>query len=90
MLRQRDYLTLSGHLAGRRPPIATGAVIIGERVWIGFNSIVMKGVTIGDASIVAAGSVVVRDVPSHAVVAGNPAKIVKQPGTEDCRYAQPA
>ena len=41
------------------------------------NSLILKGVTIGDGAIVAAGSVVVRDVPAKAVVAGVPAKVVK-------------
>ena len=46
-------------------------------VWIGMNSLILKGVRIGDGAIVAAGSVVVRDVPPKAVVAGVPAKVVK-------------
>ena len=52
-------------------------VSIGANVWIGMNSLILKGVTIGDGAIVAAGSVVVRDVPAKAVVAGVPAKVVK-------------
>ena len=52
-------------------------VSIGANVWIGMNSLILKGVTIGDGAIVAAGSVVVRDVPPKAVVAGVPAKVVK-------------
>ena len=51
-------------------------VSIGANVWIGMNSLILKGVTIGDGAIVAAGSVVVRDVPAKAVVAGVPAKRV--------------
>jgi acetyltransferase-like isoleucine patch superfamily enzyme len=57
--------------------IATAPVRIGRRCWVGFNSTIMKGVTIGDEAIVAAGSVVIKDVPSGAVVAGNPARIVR-------------
>lgn len=53
-------------------------VTIGANVWIGMNSLILKGVTIGDGAIVAAGSVVVRDVPPRAVAAGVPAKIVKK------------
>lgn len=52
-------------------------IIIEDDVWIGFGSAIMKGVTIGKGSIVAAHSVVVHDVPEGVVVAGNPAKIVK-------------
>lgn len=50
---------------------------IGNDVWIGAKSIVMDGVTIGDGAIVAAGSVVTKDVPPFAVVGGAPAKIIK-------------
>lgn len=52
-------------------------VRIGSRCWLGFNSIILKGVTIGDGSVVAAGSVVTRDVPANTVVAGNPASPVR-------------
>ena len=55
-------------------------VTIGANVWIGMNSLILKGVTIGDGAIVAAGSVVVRDVPAHAVAAGVPARVVKVRG----------
>lgn len=51
--------------------------MIGKNVFIGARSIVMKGVTIGDGAVVGAGSVVTKDVPANAIVAGNPAKIVK-------------
>ena len=53
-----------------RPPI------IEDDVWLGANVTVLPGRRIGTGSIVAAGSVVTRDVPAFAVVAGNPAKIV--------------
>lgn len=52
-------------------------IIIGENCWIGENSRICKGVTIGDGSIVAANSVVTKNVPANCIVAGNPAKIVK-------------
>lgn len=52
-------------------------VEIGDDVWIGCNSIILKGVTIGNGVIVAAGSVVTKDVPDNVMVAGNPAKVVK-------------
>ena len=52
-------------------------IVIGKNVFIGARSIVMKGVTIGDGAVVGAGSVVTKDVPANAIVAGNPAKIVK-------------
>lgn len=60
-----------------RPQIKRMPVLIGDYAWIGFNSIIMKGVRIGNNSIVAAGSVVTRDVPENTIVAGNPANIVR-------------
>jgi acetyltransferase-like isoleucine patch superfamily enzyme len=50
---------------------------IGDHAWIGYGAVIMKGVNIGAYAVVAACSVVTRDVPPHAVVAGNPARIVK-------------
>lgn len=48
---------------------------IGHDVWIGCNSVVMSGVTIGTGAVIGAGSVVTRDVPPYAVVYGNPARV---------------
>lgn len=56
---------------------AHSPIIIGENCWIGTNVRICKGVTIGDNSVVAACSVVTKDVPANCIVAGNPAKIVK-------------
>jgi len=53
-------------------------VTIGDDVWLGMRCIVLKGVTIGDGAIVAAGSVVTRDVPPATIVAGTPARVVRQ------------
>ena len=52
-------------------------IVIEDNVWIGRDSRIMKGVTIGKGSIVALGAIVTRDVPPYSVVAGNPAKVVK-------------
>lgn len=52
-------------------------VIIGNRVWIGSNSTILPGVTIGDNSIVGAGSVVTKDIPANKIAVGNPAKVIK-------------
>ena len=52
-------------------------IIIKKNVWVGMNSLILKGVTIGENSIVAAHSVVIKDVPKNTVVGGNPAKIIK-------------
>lgn len=53
-------------------------VHIGRNVWIGTNCIILKGVTIGDNSVIAAGSVLVKSVPENVLAAGNPARVVKQ------------
>jgi acetyltransferase-like isoleucine patch superfamily enzyme len=58
---------------------------IGKNCFIGAHSIILPGVTVGDGSIVAAGAVVNRDVPPGSIVAGNPAKIIKE-GIETVRY----
>lgn len=55
-----------------------GDTVIGNDVWIGYESIVMPGVRIGDGAIIAAKSVVTKDVPPYAIVGGNPAKIIKK------------
>jgi maltose O-acetyltransferase len=52
-------------------------VVIHDDVWIGARAIILPGVTIGKGSIIAAGSVVTKDVPEYAVFGGNPAKIIK-------------
>ena len=52
-------------------------VSIGDDCWIGHGSIIFNGVSIGNRSIVGAGSVVTKDVPEEKIVAGNPAKIIK-------------
>ena len=71
----------------KRRTVRTGAddraVKIGEYVWIGANSLVLKGVSIGDNSIVGAGSVVANDIPANVIAAGNPARVIKNlPGGE--------
>jgi acetyltransferase-like isoleucine patch superfamily enzyme len=60
-----------------RPKLETRPVRIADNVWIGMNAIILKGVTIGENSVVAAGAVVVKSVPANTTVAGNPAVAVK-------------
>jgi acetyltransferase-like isoleucine patch superfamily enzyme len=57
--------------------IITSPIKIEDRVWINFNATILKGVTIGQGAIVAAGAVVTKDVPAYAVVGGNPASVIK-------------
>lgn len=86
-----DKTNPKGIHIGEESYIASGALIfthdyargihkdtyIGKRCFIGANAIVMCGISIGDEVIVGAGAIVTRDVPSHCIVAGNPAKIIK-------------
>ena len=58
--------------------VSTLQVTIGDDIWIGANAAIMPGVTIGNHCVVAAGAVVTKDVPPHSLVAGVPAKIIKQ------------
>lgn len=62
---------------GNSKPISK-PICIGNRVWICDKAIILKGVTIGNGSIVAAGAVVTKNVPAHSLVAGNPAKIIRE------------
>jgi acetyltransferase-like isoleucine patch superfamily enzyme len=78
--RRQDALALSPYLPNRpeRPKIKTAPVKIGNNVWIGMGAVILKGVTIGDNSVVAAGAIVTRSVPPNTIVAGNPATVVKE------------
>jgi acetyltransferase-like isoleucine patch superfamily enzyme len=62
-------------------------VRIEAKVWIGFESCILPGVTIGEGSIVGARSVVVTDVPPFTIVAGNPARTVRTLTPEECNAA---
>jgi acetyltransferase-like isoleucine patch superfamily enzyme len=67
LITDTDYHALDG-----TSPVAP--VRIGDDVWIGAKAIILKGVTIGDGAVIAAGAVVSRDVPAGALVGGNPAR----------------
>lgn len=58
-------------------------VHIKSKAWIGFNALVLKGVTIGEGAVVGAGAVITRDVPDWTVVAGNPARVIKEIGPDE-------
>lgn len=67
----------TGHKLGDNIPPEQKRTIIGNDVWIGSRVIIMQGVKISDGAIIGAGSVVTRDIPPYAVVAGVPARIIK-------------
>ena len=52
-------------------------IVLGDDVWIGANSVVLPGVTIGRGAVIGAGSVVTKDIPEYAIAVGNPAKVIK-------------
>ena len=58
--------------------VSTNPVTIEDDVWVGANAVILPGVTIGEHCVVAAGAVVTKDVPPHSLVAGVPAKVIKQ------------
>lgn len=61
-------------------------ITIHDRAWIGSRVMIMKGVTIGEGAVVAAGSLVTEDVPPYAVVAGRPAQLIRHRGTREFTY----
>ncbi len=65
-------------------------VVVGSNVWIGYGSQILRGVTVGDNAVVGASSVVTRDIPANAVVAGAPARVVRmRPVPERLRWPDP-
>lgn len=96
-----DKTNPKGIHIGEESYIASGAIVfthdfsrgihkdtfIGKRCFIGANAIIMCGVTIGDEVIVGSGAIVTKDVPKKCVVAGNPAKIIKE-GISTCKFGQ--
>lgn len=73
------FATLNHDIAPeRRANTYPAPIVLGKNVWIGSNSTILQGVTIGDNAIVAAGAVVTKDVPANTIVGGVPAKIIKQ------------
>ena len=69
-----------------QPLISKGPVIIEDDCWLGFNCEILSGVHIGKHCVVAARAVVTKDVPPYSIVAGNPARVVKQYNFETQRW----
>ncbi len=80
MLGPRVNLTSENHPLDPkdRKTVILQPILIKRNAWIGANATILPGITIGENAIVAAGAVVTKDVPANCVVAGVPAKIVKE------------
>lgn len=61
-------------------------ITIGNNVWIGGNTVILPGVTIGDNAVVGAGSVVTKSIPNNMIAAGNPCRIIREITERDRRY----
>lgn len=59
---------------------------IGNNVWIGANSVILPGVNIGDNSVIGAGSIVTKDIPSNVVAVGNPCRVLREINENDMKY----
>jgi acetyltransferase-like isoleucine patch superfamily enzyme len=64
-------------LGYQREALTKGRIKIGDDVWIGHNVLILSGVQVGQGAVIAAGSVVAKDIPPYSIVGGNPAKIIK-------------
>lgn len=61
----------------------TQSVTVGDDVWIGHGAVLLRGISVGSGAIIGAGAVVTRDVPEYAIVAGNPARVVRKRFSEE-------
>lgn len=78
---QFKAITHTGH--PRTIDLGERPVMVGNDVWIGANACVLRGVTIGEGAIVGAGAVVTHDIPPYTIVAGNPARVIRELGTDE-------
>lgn len=78
---QFKAIVLLGH--PRSIDLGERPVVVGNDVWIGANACVLRGVTIGEGAIVGAGSVVTHDIPPFTLVAGNPARVIRELGPDE-------
>lgn len=75
----RKYMRQTPHGSFERSPLVADRkpIVIGENVWIGNDSRICKGVTIGDNSIIGSNSIVTKNIPANCIAVGNPARVVK-------------
>lgn len=76
-LGRLEYLSIFDGSPWQNRIYHKGNITVGNDVWIAYRATIMEGVTIGDGAIIAAGSVVTKDVPAYGIVGGNPAKLIK-------------
>jgi len=85
-IRLAQNITLSGlnhsytdvNLPIHAQGVSTAPIVIEDETWIGANVVIVAGVTVGKHCIIAAGSIVTKDIPSYSVAVGNPARVIKQ------------
>jgi acetyltransferase-like isoleucine patch superfamily enzyme len=93
-IRLAQNITLSGlnhnyediNIPIHEQGVSTAPISIQDNTWIGANVVVLAGVTIGKHAIVAAGSIVTKDIPAYSVAVGNPARIIKQYNFETSKW----
>ena len=76
-------------LCPEKDALTKGKIIIEDEVWIGANVTILSGIKIGKGAIIAAGSVVTKDVPPYSIVGGNPAKIIRYRNNKELRTTLP-
>ena len=74
------------HPAHRLDGMYSFPVAIGDNVWIGGNTMILPGVTIGENSVIGAGSIVNKDIPANVVAVGNPCKVLREITDRDAEY----
>ncbi|TIL82183.1 MAG: CatB-related O-acetyltransferase [Mesorhizobium sp.] len=80
---QARFFAINSKKANLQYLRSRGPIRVGNDVWIGTRATILSGVTIGDGAIIAAGSVVTKDVPPYTLVGGNPAKVIRQRFDQD-------